>query len=427
MSKFIIIKEEYIDLYERGFSMIDLIKNYSTIGRRMKKSVIRELLAVASKPGIISFAGGLPSSSGFPVEEIKEITQTVLEEEAEVALQYGQTEGYAKLKKELINWMKREGIEVNEENIIVTVASQQALDLVMKIFVDPSDPVVVENPSYLGGLQALTSYGARMVGVPMDDEGMRVDILEDKLKFLRDEGEHYKIIYVVPDFQNPSGVTLSTERRKKLIELSSEFDVIVVEDTPYRELRFEGEEPPSLRKLDTTFNVVSLYTFSKIFVPGFRIGWAIGHKDIIRKMVIAKQSADLCTPNFTQAIAAEFMRRGLLEKHIDTIKVMYKKKKDIMLRALDTYMPDAKGLRWTKPQGGLFLWVTLPEYIDADVMFEEAISQKVAYVIGSAFFHDGTGKNTFRLNFSYPTEEEIEEGIKRLAEVIKKNLKKEAF
>jgi 2-aminoadipate transaminase len=407
--------------------MIDLVKNYSTLGRRMKKSVIRELLALTSKPGIISFAGGLPSSAGFPIKDISEIAQYVLKEEPEAALQYGATEGYAKLVKELVKWMKKEGLELGEENILITVASQQGLDLTMKIFVDPSDPVLVEMPSYVGGLQSLTSYGARMVGVPVDDDGVRVDILEDKLRELRDEGEHYKLIYLVPDFQNPSGVTLSLERRKRIIELSHLFDIIIIEDTPYRELRFEGEEPPSLYKLDDTGNVISLHTFSKILVPGFRIGWVVAHKDIIRKLSIAKQSVDLCTPNFTQAIAAEYMKRGLLEPHIEKIKQMYKRKKDIMLKALEEHMPEVEGISWTKPQGGLFLWVRLPEHVDADAMFYEAVEQKVAYVVGSAFHHDGSGKNTFRMNFSYPTEEEIVEGVKRLAEVIKGRLRKEAF
>jgi len=407
--------------------MIDLVKNYSTIGRRMKKNVIRELLAIASKPGIISFAGGLPASSGFPVEEIKEITNKVLEEEPESALQYGQTEGYPKLRKELVKWMNKEGLNITEDNLLITVASQQALDLVTEIFIDPSDPVIVEMPSYVGGLQSLSSYGARMIGIPMDDNGMIVDVLEEKLEFLRDEGEHYKMVYMVPDFQNPSGVTLSSDRRNRVIELSRKFDVIVIEDTPDRELRFAEEDLPSLYSLDDTNNVISLHTFSKILVPGFRIGWVVAHKDIIRKLVVAKQSADLCTPSFTQAIAAEYMKRGLLEKHIEKIKIMYRRKRDIMLKSLETYMPDAKGLKWTKPQGGLFLWVTLPHYIDADEMFYEAIERKVAYVIGSAFHHDSGGKNTFRLNFSYPTEEEIDEGVNRLAEVIKGRLRKEAF
>jgi 2-aminoadipate transaminase len=407
--------------------MVDLVKNYSTIGRRMKKSVIRELLAITSKPGIISFAGGLPSTAGFPVEELREITQHVLKEEPDAALQYGQTEGYPKLVKELVKWMNREGQNIKEENILVTVASQQGLDLTMKIFVDPSDPVIVEMPSYVGGLQSLTSYGAHMIGVPVDDDGMRMDILEQKLTELRNEGEHYKLIYIVPDFQNPSGVTLTLERRKRLIELSRLFEVLIVEDTPYRELRFEGEEPPSLFRLDTDGNVVSLHTFSKILVPGFRLGWVVGQKEIITKIATAKQSVDLCTPNFTQAIAAEFLRRGLLAPHIEKIKKMYKDKRDVMLKALDQYMPEVEGLRWTKPQGGLFLWVQLPATINADDMFYEAVEHNVAYVIGSAFHHDGSGKNTFRLNFSYPTEEEINEGIKRLAEVVKGRIKKEAF
>ncbi len=323
--------------------------------------------------------------------------------------------------------MNRDGQNIKEENILVTVASQQGLDLTMKIFVDPSDPVIVELPSYVGGLQSLTSYGAHMIGVPVDDDGMRMDILEQKLTELRDEGEHYKLIYIVPDFQNPSGVTLTLERRKRLIELSKLFEVLIVEDTPYRELRFEGEEPPSLFKLDTDGNVVSLHTFSKILVPGFRLGWVVGQKEIITKIATAKQSVDLCTPNFTQAIAAEFLRRGLLAPHIEKIKKMYKDKRDVMLKALDQYMPEVEGLRWTKPQGGLFLWVQLPATINADDMFYEAVEHNVAYVIGSAFHHDGSGKNTFRLNFSYPTEEEIYEGIKRLAEVIKGRIKKEAF
>jgi 2-aminoadipate transaminase len=407
--------------------MIDLVKNYSTLGRRMKKSVIRELLALTSKPGIISFAGGLPSTDGFPVQDLREITEHILKEEPEKALQYGETEGYPKLRVQLVEWMKREGLSISDENILVTVASQQGLDLTMKIFVDPSDPVIVELPSYIGGLQSLTSYGARMIGVPMDENGMKMDALETKLKDLREEGEHYKLIYIVPDFQNPSGVTLSLERRKRLIELTQLYDVLIIEDTPYRELRFEGEEPPSLFSLDSTGNVLSLHTFSKILVPGFRIGWVVAHRDIIKKIAVAKQSVDLCTPNFTQAIAAEFMRRGLLEPHIEKIKVMYKAKKDAMLNALQTYMPEVEGLTWTKPQGGLFLWVSLPDYMDADAMFYEAIERKVAYVIGSAFHCDGTGKNTFRLNFSYPSEENIVEGIKRLSEVVKSKLRKESF
>jgi 2-aminoadipate transaminase len=403
-------------------NMIDLVKNYSGLARRMKKSVIRELLKLTHKPEIISFAGGLPDPGTFPVEEIAEITQEILSKNSRVALQYGSTEGNPLLKDEIVKLSKDENINITHDNILITVASQQGLDLLSKVFVDVDDPVIVELPSYVGGLQALNSYGAKLIGVPTDDDGIKVDILERKIQELKEEGEHYKIIYVVPDFQNPSGVTLSFERRKKLIDIAEKFSILIFEDTPYRELRYDGVEPPSLYSLDNSGNVVSLHTFSKILVPGFRLGWVVAHPEIIKKLAIAKQSSDLCTPEFTQVIAAEYCRRGLLEPHIEMIKKCYKLKKDCMLHALQEYMPQVEGLRWTKPEGGLFLWLTLPSFMDADAMFVDAISHNVAYVVGSAFHCDNSGKNTMRLNFSYPSEAQIDEGIKRLAEVIKEQL-----
>lgn len=402
--------------------MIDLVKNFSTTARRMKKSVIRELLKLTNKPEIISFAGGLPDPGAFPVEEIAEITKELLAKNSRTILQYGQTEGNPQLREEIVKWSRRENINITVDHVLVTVASQQGLDLLSKVFIDVDDPVIVEIPSYVGGLQALSCYGAKMIGIPQDDDGIKVDLLEQKLKELKEEEEHYKIIYVVPDFQNPSGVTLSFERRKKLIELAREYQVLIFEDTPYRELRYDGVEPPSLYSLDNSGNIISLHTFSKIFVPGLRVGWVVAHPDIIKKLTIAKQSTDLCTPEFTQAIAAEFCRRGLLEPHIEKVKKIYKTKKDCMLQALEEYMPKVEGLRWTKPQGGLFLWLTLPEHMDADAMFHDAIANNVAYVIGSAFHCDGKGKNSMRLNFSYSSEAQIEEGIKRLAKVIKSKL-----
>lgn len=402
--------------------MIDLVKNYSGMARRMKKSVIRELLKLTNRPEIISFAGGLPDPAAFPADEIAEITQELLAKHSKIILQYGPTEGHPLLKEEIVKWSRREDIHITPDHVFVTVASQQGLDLLSKIFVDVDDPVFVELPSYVGGLQALGSYGAKLVGIPTDDEGIRVDLLEKKLLELKDEGEHYKLIYIVPDFQNPAGVTLSYERRQKLIAISREYDILVFEDTPYRELRYEGVEPPSLYTLEPDGNIISLHTFSKIFAPGLRIGWIIAHPDIIKKLVIAKQATDLCTPEFTQAIAAEFCRRGLLEPHIEKIKSIYKVKKDCMLHALEEYMPQIEGLRWTKPEGGLFLWLTMPEYLDTEEMFISAIDHNVAYVIGSAFHCDGSGKNTMRLNFSYPSEVQIEEGVKRLAGVVKEKL-----
>ncbi len=400
--------------------MIDLVKNYSTLGRRMKKSVIRDLLALTNKPGLISFAGGLPMSSCFPVEEIKDITMTILDKEPESALQYGSTEGYMPLREEVVKWLNSRGYSVTVDNVLMTTASQQAIDLTMKLFVDPSDPVFVELPSYPGGLQSLAACGAHFVGVPIDDEGLRTDSLEERLKIMVKEGDHYKLIYVVPDFQNPSGVTMSLARRQRLLELSQIYNVLIVEDTPYRDIRFEGDAPPALYQMSEPGNTISLHTFSKIFVPGFRVGWVLAHPDIIKKLTVEKQSVDLCTPNFTQAIVAEFMRRDLLNPYIAKIVDIYRKKRDIMLAALGEYMPEE--VRWTTPQGGLFLWVTMPDMIDSEQMFYEAIENKVAYVIGSAFHYDGSGKNNMRLNFSFPTEEEINRGIQSLAEVIKKRL-----
>lgn len=402
--------------------MIDLVKNYSVIARRMRGSVIRELLKLTNKPDIISFAGGLPDPKGFPIEEIKDITQYVLDKKSVYSLQYGPTEGDPELIEELVKLAKEQGEDIGPENILVTVASQQGLDLVSKVFIDPSDPIIVELPSYIGGLQAFTCYGAHMYGVPTDDEGIIIDKFQSTLERLKSEEEHYKFLYLVPDFQNPAGVTLSLERRKKVIELCEEYNLFIIEDTPYRQIRFEGKDLPSLYSLDKKANVIQLQTFSKIFVPGLRVGWVKARKQIISKLAVAKQSVDLCTPSFSQAIAAEFCKRGLLKIHIEKIKKIYKKKKDVMIQALETYMPKVEDLSWTKPEGGLFLWVRLPEYVDADEMFYDAVEDKVAYVIGSAFHCNNTGKNTLRLNFSYPTEDEIAEGIKRLGKCIEKRL-----
>lgn len=404
--------------------MVDLVKNYSIMARRMKRSVIRELLKLTSQPGIISFAGGLPDPGGFPMEIMEEICAGVIREHGAKALQYGTTEGEKPLKDEIVKIMAENGMpKVKDENILVTVASQQALDLVGRVFVDHTDPIITEVPTYLGGLQAFRAYGAYPLGVPMDDDGIRIDLLEKTLRSLRENQEHYKFLYLVPDFQNPSGVTLSLERRKRILELSAEYQFLVIEDSPYRELRYEGEHVPTLYSMDTTDNVVGLYTFSKIFVPGIRLGWIVAHPDIINKIAMAKQSVDLCTPALTQYIAAEFCRRGLLAPHIEKVKKIYKEKKDAMLEALATHMPDLPGLRWTRPAGGLFLWLELPKSMNADDMVYRAIESKVAYVIGSAFHPTGGGFHTMRLNFSYPTVEQLHEGVKRLAEVIKKEYK----
>lgn len=407
--------------------MINLEKNYSLVGKRIKSSIIRELLKLTDQPGIISFAGGLPDSSVFPNELVADIVVDLAKKGSKRELQYGPTDGMPELKEELVKLLKRsEGLDVTTDNILVTTASQQGLDIIGRGFIDPSDPILVELPSYLGGLQVFQSYGAQILGVRCDDDGILIDELEKKLKILAKEEQRYKFIYVVPDFQNPSGVTTSIERRRRLVELSDEYNVLVIEDSPYRQVRFEGQAPEMIYKIDNTGNIISLFTFSKTFAPGLRLGFMVGHQDVIKKMGVLKQSLDLCTSPLNQLIAAEFLKGGHLEKHIEVIKSVYKKKRDTMLSALQEFMPVEEGVSWTRPEGGLFLWLRVPEGISADEMFYDAIEQKVAYVIGSAFHCDNTGQNTMRLNFSYPTEEQIHEGIKRLAEVIKKEIAKKS-
>jgi|YNPMSStandDraft_1061717.scaffolds.fasta_scaffold00770_10 2-aminoadipate transaminase len=405
--------------------MIDLVKNLATAPRRTKASVIRELLKLTNKPGVISFAGGLPDPEVFPYDFVVDSVKRIMDKKGRVALQYGPTEGLPELKDEFIKFLeKEEGIKVKHENLLVTTASQQALDIVGRLFIDASDPIIVELPSYMGGLQVFKSYGCDFVGVRMTEDGIITTELEEKLKWLKNQDEHYKFVYIVPDFQNPSGVTLSEKKRKRVVELSEEYNVIVVEDSPYRQIRFEGKAPNMIYKMDKetkkTDNIISIFTISKTFAPGLRIGMILANEQIIKKMVILKQSLDLCTSSLNQLIAADFFATGEFYRHIEKVKKVYKEKKDAMLACLERYMPE--GVTWTKPEGGLFLWVKLPEHISADDMFEEAIKENVAYVIGSAFHIDGSGKNTMRLNFSYPTLYEIEEGIKRLAKVVKKRM-----
>jgi 2-aminoadipate transaminase len=395
----------------------------SLTSKGLTRSEIRELLKLTRQPGIISFAGGLPFSGLFPIQEIKDIVNTVLEEEGEIVLQYGPTEGDSRLRKFLVEKVKvEEGVDIDEENILIVSGSQQALDLIGKIFIDPGDPIIVGLPSYLGGIQAFKSFRANMLGARLDKHGMNVDTVEEIMRTYTAKGQKIKFVYVVPDFQNPSGVTLSLERRKRLLDICYEYDTLVVEDTPYRELRFEGQSVPKLGAMDNRGHAFSLHTFSKILFPGTRIGWIVANKAIMDKLVMAKQPTDLCSPPLNQSIIYEFCRRGLLEPHIKKIVEVYRNKRDVMIKALEEYMPKDAGIDWTHPEGGLFLWVTLPEKMDVEELFPKAVEKKVAYVVGSAFHFDRSGKNTMRLNFSYPTEEEIDEGIKRLAGLIKEEL-----
>lgn len=391
----------------------------SETSKALRRSEIRELLKLTRQPGIISFAGGLPYPGLFPTEVMKDVLSTILEREGDLALQYGPTEGDSRLIDFLVKWMRKdEGAEIDKENILIVSGAQQALDLISKVFINPEDPIIIGLPSYIGALQAFRSIRAKMIGVPVGKQGMDVDKVEEILKEYGKKGEKIKFIYVVPDFQNPSGVTMTLERREKLLELCYEYGTIVIEDSPYRELRFEGESIPMLGAMDKRGYAFSLHTFSKILFPGTRIGWIIANKAIMDKLVMAKQPTDLCSSPFAQSVIYEFCRRGLLKPHISKIVKVYRKKRDLMLEALEKYMPNEAGINWTHPHGGLFLWVSLPEHLDTEELFPKAVEKKVAYVMGSAFHFDRSGKNTMRLNFSFPSEEQIEEGIKRLADLV---------
>jgi len=398
----------------------DVTTFYSKNAMNMKRSEIRELLKVTRQPDIISFAGGLPGPETFPVKELEDISCQILREKGAVALQYGPTEGETPFRVEIAKWLCQEKPGIKPENILITSGSQQGLDIISKVFLNPRDTVVVELPTYIGGIQAFNAYRARMIGVEQDDQGMRTDLLEKLLAKLTNKRKKPKFIYVVPDFQNPSGVTMSLERRRKLLDLAYRHEVPIVEDSPYRDLRYTGEAIPAIYSLDTQNQVIALGTFSKLLCPGLRLAWILAPVEWTDRMVVAKQSMDLCSPSYTQLIGAEFLKRGLLPQQINRIRRLYGRKLKIMLEALNKYMP--KEVRWSRPEGGLFLWVKLPKRLSANDLFPRAIENKVAYVVGSAFHCNGKGQNTMRVNFSYSTEAQIEEGTKRLAKMIKENM-----
>jgi len=398
----------------------DLQQIFSDSAKNMKRSAIREILKLTQKPEVISFGGGLPSPESFPVKDLKAIVNELLDEDGPGALQYGATEGVMELRQVMLERYQKEGFNIELENLSITTSSQQGLYLLGKIFLDKDDKIICGLPSYLGGISAFSTFGADMHGIPFDDQGMRSDKLEEKLKELEEKGTQPKFIYIIPDFQNPAGITMPESRRKEIINLARKYDVLIVEDSPYREIRFEGEHQKTLFELDNQGQVITLGTFSKTFAPGFRLGWAIAHKDIIDKMVIAKQSMDLCTPTFNQKIAARAIKKGLFDENLKKTVAQYHSKRDNMLQAFREYMPD--GVTWTEPEGGLFLFLTLPEHMDSEKLFHKAIDKNVAYVMGSVFHCDGTGKNTMRINFSYVNEEDAKEGVKRLAEAIRENM-----
>lgn len=394
---------------------LDIQNILSDNAKSMRRSAIRDLLSVANRPEVISFAGGFPNPSTFPVEDLKEIMQEVLEEDSTSALQYGPTEGNAKFREILAERYKAQGLNITKNNILITTSSQQAIDLTSRIFISPGDTLVCGLPSYLGALQSFWSYQARPIGVRKDEE------IEAVVKSLIDSGNKPKFIYTIPDFQNPSGVTMNIEQRRMVLDVAERYDLLVIEDSPYREIRFEGEHQPLLYSMNNE-RVMLFGTLSKTVLPGFRIGWIIAPEQIIDRLVVAKQSSDLCAPVFDQAVAARYYEKGLFDKNLAKTVELYRGKRDHMLACFEKYMPE--GVTWTRPEGGLFLFVKLPEGYDSKELFNEAIKENVAFVIGEAFHCDGSGKNTMRINFSFMDEEMTEEGVKRLAKAIKNMLKK---
>ena len=402
--------------------VVNIDRLFSKRATRLRGSEIRELLKITQIPGMISFAGGLPNPLAFPVDIINECIEKIFHKDIKSTLQYGTTEGLTQLRGVLAERMKKNNhINCELHDILITNGAQQALSLAASCFLDPGDTYLTTAPAYIGAIQAFHAYEANCETIPMNDEGIDTGSLRRNLERLNRTGVNPKFIYTVPNFQNPSGETMSLDHRKELFDIASEYDFIIIEDDPYGELIFEGESIPPIKSFDTKGRVIYISTFSKILAPGFRLGWAIASKEIIDKFIYAKQARDLCTNGFSQYIAYEYINGGYLDKHVEKIKELYKRKRDIMLESLEKYFPS--NVKWTVPKGGMFIWITLPKSIDTRLMFQKALVKKVAYVVGEAFYPEGGNYNSMRLNFSYPEDELIKEGVKRLAEVIREELK----
>ncbi len=397
---------------------------YANRVKGMKSAATRDLMATLSRPRIISLAGGFPDTRAFGEEAFREISDNIAADSAQ-ALQYGPTAGLEGLKDVIVDVMATEGTAAHQEDIFVTTGAQQGLDLVGKVFLDEGDAVLCEGPSYAGALNAFAAYRPRIKHVRMDRAGMIPSAAREELNKARKQGIHVKFIYTVPNFQNPTGVTLAAERRRELLEIAREYDLIILEDNPYGMLRFEGEALPTIAALEQemfggTDRVVYLGTFSKIFAPGVRLGWVHAQPGILHKINIGKQGADLCSSNLSQMMICSYFRHANWRAYVGRLTTLYKERRDAMLGALAEFMP--KEVHWTHPEGGLFVWATLPSYVDATSMLPRAISKNVAYVPGEGFFANGAGKNHMRLNFSFVEPEKIRRGIESLAEVIRERM-----
>jgi len=388
------------------------LMKFSDIAMYMQPSAIRRLLKVTETPDLISFGGGLPNPESFPIKEIKEIFNELIETNGKKMLQYGATEGLTSLNLAISKMLKeRENIVISKDELIQTTGSQEALYMIGKILANPNDYVFSEAPTYTGTISAFKANFIKMIGINMDNEGIDTNLLEKEIR----NKKNAKLIYVIPNFQNPSGITMSLDRRKHLLEIASEYSIPIVEDDPYGSLRYSGKKVPSIKSMDKEGLVIYLGTFSKILAPGFRLGYVAANKEVIEKLNLAKQAVDLASSTISQYIAEAYLSKGYLDRQLPKIIELYRHKRDLMLESMDKYFP--KGVEWTRPEGGMFLWVT-KKGANTDALFPKALEKKVAYVVGSAFYPDGDNHESMRLNFTYSSDNEIVEGIKRLAEVI---------
>jgi len=397
---------------------------YANRVRGMKTAATRDLMATLSRPGIISLAGGFPDTRAFGEEAFREVAGRMATDSAQ-ALQYGPTGGMEAVKDVIVDVMAAEGVPAVQEEVFVTTGAQQALDLVAKVFLDEGDAVLCEAPTYAGALNAFASYRPRVLQVPIDSAGMIPSAAREMLSRARKQGTQVKLIYTVPNFQNPAGVTLSEERRRELLEIAREFDLVIVEDNPYGMIRFEGEQISSIstieqHELGDVDRVIYLGTFSKILGPGVRLGWIHAQPGILHKVNVGKQGADLCSSNLTQMLITSYFQHADWEGYVRRLNSAYKERRDAMLGALAEFMP--KEVHWTHPQGGLFVWATLPSYMDATDMLPRAIARNVAYVPGEGFYADGEGRNCMRLNFSFVEPEQVRRGIEQLAAVVRERM-----
>jgi 2-aminoadipate transaminase len=386
----------------------------------MTSSAMRDLMAITERPEVISLAGGLPDTSTFPAESLAALLSKLAARDAARALQYAPTEGMATAVEAIVTVMAAEGTEVDPADVLVTTGGQQVIDLVCKTLIDPGDVIVAEAPTYPGAVPTFSAYQADVVQIAMDDEGMRVDELEETLARLEREGRRPKFIYTIPNFQNPAGVTLSLPRRRRLVQVAHERELLVLEDNPYGLLRFEGEPLPTLRSLDGGEFVIYLGTFSKILSPGIRLGWAAAPGPVLEKMNQGKQGADLCSSSLSQLFVSTYIAEADWEGYVASLRELYRRRRDTMLDALAEHLP--REASWTRPQGGLFIWATLPDYIDTTDLLALGLSRNVAFVPGRAAYLDGRGGSSLRLNFSGVDEAAIREGVRRIGEVVREQV-----